>query len=55
MKNEPKVNRINSNGISSNGISSNGISSIEALFEKGKKQGILTYNEIMDSLQDVDL
>jgi RNA polymerase primary sigma factor len=50
MKNEPKVNRINSNGISSNGISS-----IEALFEKGKKQGILTYNEIMDSLQDVDL
>ncbi|GAB6273392.1 MAG: RNA polymerase sigma factor RpoD [Peptococcaceae bacterium] len=45
MKNEPKIN----------GSNSNSINSIEALFEKGKKQGILTYNEIMDSLQDVDL
>lgn len=45
MKNEPEIN----------GINSNGMSSIEALFEKGKKQGTLTYNEIMDSLQDVDL
>ncbi|HAG08000.1 MAG TPA: RNA polymerase sigma factor RpoD [Desulfotomaculum sp.] len=45
MKNEPKIN----------GINSNSINSIEALFEKGKKQGTLTYNEIMDSLQDVDL
>jgi RNA polymerase primary sigma factor len=48
MKNEPKINGINSNSI-------NSINSIEALFEKGKRQGILTYNEIMDSLQDVDL
>lgn len=29
--------------------------SIKELFEKGKRQGNLTYNEIMDALQDIDL
>src|SRR5690625_2062501 len=29
--------------------------SIKELMEKGKRQGNLTYNEIMDALQDVDL
>lgn len=29
--------------------------SIRELMEKGKRQGNLTYNEIMDALQDVDL
>jgi len=28
---------------------------IEELIEKGKKQGVLTYHEVMDALQDVDL
>ena len=31
------------------------IESIRELLEKGKKQGNLTYNEIMDALQDIDL
>ena len=31
------------------------LESLDALLNKGKKRGILTYNEIMDSLQDVDL
>ncbi|HHY36523.1 MAG TPA: RNA polymerase sigma factor RpoD [Firmicutes bacterium] len=31
------------------------LESLDALLLKGKKRGVLTYNEIMDSLQDVDL
>ena len=31
------------------------LESIKELMEKGKKQGNLTYNEIMNALQDVDL
>ena len=31
------------------------LESLDALLNKGKKRGLLTYNEIMDSLQDVDL
>ncbi|HHW91965.1 MAG TPA: RNA polymerase sigma factor RpoD [Firmicutes bacterium] len=31
------------------------LESLDALLLKGKKRGLLTYNEIMDSLQDVDL
>ena len=31
------------------------LDSVKELMEKGKKQGNLTYNEIMNALQDIDL
>lgn len=40
--------------MSSNNETTN-IESLDALIEKGKKKGALTYQEIMDALQDVDL